>query len=95
MPDKLPPSEERMVRAVGAKQERMLRARDDKGPLWNQIAIFGMVGWSVAVPTLIGVAAGVWIDHRWPSHVSWTLMLLIAGLVIGCLSAWMKVKEDR
>jgi len=84
-----------MVRAVGTKQERMLRARGGKGPLWSQIAILGVVGWSVAMPTLIGVAAGMWIDYRWPSRFSWTLTLLLSGLLIGCVSAWMRVKEDR
>jgi len=95
MPDKLPPSAERMVREVGAKQERMLRARTGKGRLWSPIAIFGVVGWSVTMPTLIGVAAGVWIDRRWPGRISWTLTLLFAGLIIGCVSAWMRVKEDK
>ena len=47
-----------------------------------------MIGWSVTIPTLIGVALGIWIDRHEPSKYSWTLMLMLIGLVIGCLNAW-------
>ena len=94
-PEKLSPGAERMIRQVGAKQDRMVRARRDKNGGWSGIAILGVVGWSIAVPTLAGVALGVWIDHHWPSRFSWTLMLLVGGLVFGCVSAWMRVKGDQ
>lgn len=92
---KLPQSAERMIREVGSKQERMVRARKEKETIWSAIGIMGMVGWSVAVPTLIGVATGVWMDRRWPERFSWTLTLLIVGLVIGCVHAWLRVKGDQ
>ena len=92
---KLSPSAERMIREVASKQERMVRARGQKDAIWSSIAILGVVGWSVSVPTLIGVAVGLWIDHHWPSRFSWTLMLLLAGLVIGCAHAWLRVKGDQ
>ena len=56
----------------------------------------GLIGWSVTVPTLIGAALGIWVDKHYPSTYSWTLMLLLAGLVIGCFNAWHWVaKEDK
>jgi ATP synthase protein I len=74
---------------IGQKEIRKLRARHHKNRgIWFGLGTFGMVGWSVAIPTLIGVALGIWIDGRWPSRFSWTLMLLLVGLLIGCLSAW-------
>ena len=79
----------------GAEQDRMVRARRHKNGSWSAITIFGVVGWSVAVPTLAGVALGVWIDQHWPSRFSWTLMLLVGGLVFGCVSAWRRVKGDQ
>jgi len=81
-----------MIRQVGAQQDRMVRARHTKNGTWSAIAILGVIGWSVAVPTLAGVAIGLWIDRNWPSRFSWTLMLLVGGLVFGCLSAWLRVK---
>jgi len=91
----LPPGAERMIREIGAQQDRMTRARKRKNGSWTSIAILGVVGWSVAVPTLAGVAVGLWIDHRWPSRFSWTLMLLVGGLVLGCVSAWFRVQGDQ
>jgi len=92
-PSKLSPSAERMIRVVASHQQRSARAR--KQWSWNSISILGVVGWSVAVPTLIGVAAGMWIDHHWPSRFSWSLMLLVGGLFVGCLHAWLRVKGDQ
>ena len=101
MPDsfenpKLPRSAENMIRQVAAREARMLRKRESRNHgLWSSLGMLGVVGWSVAVPMLIGIALGVWIDRRWPGRFSWTLMLLIAGLALGCASAWMKIKHEQ
>lgn len=85
-----------LERRVSAKQDRKIKARKEgEYSAWFGLGMFGLVGWSVAVPTLIGVAIGLWIDSRWPSRFSWTLMLLFAGLVIGCLNAWWWVQRER
>ena len=57
-----------MLRDVAAKQERMLRARSERKNNWRAIAILGVIGWSVVVPTLVGVAAGIWLDRRYPCN---------------------------
>ena len=57
--------------------------------------MFGIIGWSVAVPTVACIALGVWIDTRWPSPYSWTLMLLFVGIVLGCVNAWYWVTRER
>ena len=56
--------------------------------------MFGMVGWSVTVPTLLGLGLGVWIDSRYGGQYSWTLMLMILGLVTGLLNAWYWVQRE-
>ena len=50
----------------------------------------------MAVPTLGGAALGVWLDNRHAGQHSWTLALLVAGLVLGCFNArhWVR-KEER
>ena len=92
---RLSPGAERMIRQVGVEQDRMMRARTRKNGSWTGVALLGVVGWSVALPTLAGIAIGLWIDSRWPSRFSWTLMLLVGGLVFGCISAWLRVKGDQ
>lgn len=68
--------------------KRRRKAERDKQRPFSGLSVFGVVGWSVAVPTLIGIAIGVWIDTNWPSQYSWTLMCLFAGVALGCLNAW-------
>jgi len=84
------------AKTIGNKEQRRLKARADKDrTFWIGFSMFGLVGWSVAVPTLICTAIGVWIDERAQSGYSWTLMLLLAGLVIGCFNAWYWVEKTR
>jgi ATP synthase protein I len=84
-------------REVGAKAERKLRARRHATrTVWFGLGMMGLIGWSVVIPTLLGAALGIWLDKRHPGSYSWTLMLLVIGLVIGCLNAWYWVaKEDK
>jgi ATP synthase protein I len=81
---------------VSEKTARKLREknRGEKGPGLG-LGMFGAVGWTIAVPTLVGIAAGVWIDRRWPSEFSWTLMLLAGGLIVGCLIAFAWVRGEQ
>jgi len=44
---------------------------------------------------LLGILLGLWIDGRYPSHYSWTLMLLVSGLMAGCLNAWHWIDEEN
>jgi ATP synthase protein I len=80
---------------VGSRETRKIKARRDKDRgVWFGLGMFGLVGWSVAVPTLIGVAVGVWIDRTWPGRYSWTLMGLVLGVIVGCINAWYWVKRE-
>ena len=54
---------DRMIREVGEKQDRMLRARTAETGFWGSFQVLGMVGWSVTLPTLLGIALG---------RLSWT-----------------------
>jgi ATP synthase protein I len=84
-----------LIETVGTKENRKIRARqeEDRG-VWFGLGMFGLVGWAVAIPALIGIAVGIWIDKRWPSPYSWTLMLLVIGVMVGCLNAWYWVKRE-
>ena len=82
---------------VGVKAARKLKAqRRVTQTVWSGLGMMGMVGWSVAVPTLLGAALGLWLDEHYPGGHSWTLALLAIGLALGCFNAWHWVaKEDR
>ncbi len=83
-------------REVGAKAKRKLKAREPGQGVWFGLGMMGLIGWSVVLPTLLGAALGIWLDDRNPGGRSWTLMLLVGGLFLGCLNAWRWVtKEDK
>ena len=83
-------------RQVGAKETRKLKARR-KGieRVWFGFGMFGLIGWSVAVPTLLGAALGLWLDRHHPGKHSWTLALLVLGLTVGCMNAWHWVAREN
>ncbi len=82
---------------VGTKAERKLKAQHNPAPgVWFGLGMMGLIGWSVTVPTLLGATLGLWIDKYHAGPRSWTLVLLMVGLAIGCFNAWHWVdKEDK
>ncbi len=80
---------------IATKEERKLLARRKRDrTVWFGLGMFGLVGWSVVVPALVGIAIGLWIDRRWPSPISWTLTLLIIGVALGCFNAWRWINRE-
>ena len=84
-----------MAEKVSKSAARRIAARQesDRG-IWFGMGLFGIIGWSVAVPTLIGIALGIWIDNKWPGDYSWTLMLMFLGLALGCMNAWRWLRQE-
>jgi len=82
---------------IGARTARKLKARRNPKPaVWFGLGMMGLIGWSVVVPTLLGAGLGLWLDKHYPGGHAWTLVLLMAGLTLGCLNAWHWVdKEDK
>lgn len=87
-------NEAELERTVGRKAERrQLARREGRHTVWFGFGMFGLVGWAVAVPTLAGVALGIWIDSRFPGGPSWSMTGLFAGVALGCLNAWWWVQR--
>jgi len=74
---------------------RKLKAQKSIQGIWFGFGMMGLVGWSIVIPTLLGIASGMWLDSRYPRTYSWTLTLLVVGLVIGCLNAWHWVDKEN
>jgi len=81
---------------IEVKVKRILKAQqNDKKSIWFGLGMMGIVGWTIAVPTLAGVALGIWLDKKYPESLSWTLSCLILGLVLGCLIAWHWILKEH
>jgi len=82
--------------AINRKAERKeeVQKRGNRRSVWFGVGMFGLIGWAVAVPTLIGIALGVWLDRVVPMNFPWTLALLLAGAMLGCLNAWWWINKE-
>ena len=91
------PGEKEFSQQVGDMAARKLKAQQQvTQTVWSGLGMMGLVGWSVAMPTVLGAALGLWLDKHYPGGHSWTLALLAVGLGLGCFNAWHWVaKEDR
>ena len=84
------------TRKIGSKAENKLYSRKDgASPIWFGLGMMGIIGWAVAIPILVGIGIGIWLDNRYGGKYSWTLTLMGAGLLLGCLNAWHWVKKEE
>jgi ATP synthase protein I len=57
--------------------------------------VLGTVGWSIALPATAGAWLGHRLDLRFETGVRFTLMFLVAGVMLGSVIAWRVVLEHR
>jgi ATP synthase protein I len=94
--DDLSRQEEELLRQITIKQRRRLHARRTQSEqIWFGLGAFGIIGWSVAVPTVLGILLGLWLDARFPGDFSWTVAILFAGSTLGCINAWYWMNRER
>ena len=55
----------------------------------------GKVALSVIAAPLGGYLLGLLMDQRWPGEMSWSLTLLLLGLIVGLIYLWLWMKRDR
>lgn len=81
---------------LGPKQARkLLRRKEGEQSIWFGLGMFGVIGWSVVLPGMIGLGLGYWIDRTWSGRVSWTLTLMVIGICLGSVNAWYWVQRQR
>jgi len=94
-PPEIPRRPDRLDEAVRVRRERRALAERDRGrPIGRDLALIGAIGWTIIVPTLLGIFIGRWLDRRVGSGLLWTLGLLFAGLTVGCALAWQRVNRS-
>jgi ATP synthase protein I len=76
-------------------QRKLNAIQNDKKSVWVGLGMMGIVGWTIAVPTLFGASLGMWLDKKYPVTFSWTLTLLILGLLAGCLISWHWILKEH
>jgi len=80
------------VRTREARRERWLR--EGERSIGQNLAMIGALGWTIVLPTLLGIFAGRWLDRHFDMGIFWTLGLLVAGLAVGCSFAWKRMHSE-
>jgi ATP synthase protein I len=76
------------------RARRELWQREGERSIGQNLAMIGALGWTIVVPTLLGIFAGRWLDRVFDSGIFWTLGLLVAGLALGCTLAWKRMHSE-
>lgn len=80
---------------IGSRARRKKAARDNPGPSpLRGVGTFGMIGWSIAIPTVGGAFLGLWLDRVAPQDFSWSIALILGGVVVGMMIAWGSVGDE-
>ncbi len=86
------PQEDPFVSEIRRQAERAGSSR--RPTFWRGVAAVGSVGWMVSLPAVAGALVGRWLDVKFASGIFWTLSLLVAGVFIGCATAWRHVQQE-
>jgi ATP synthase protein I len=90
-----PDHPERLDAAVRRCRERRDRwQREGERSIGQNLAMIGVLGWTIVTPTLAGIFAGRWLDRQFASGIFWTLGLLVLGLAAGCSLAWRRMHRE-
>jgi ATP synthase protein I len=80
---------------IGAMAAHKVKTRKIMQGVGFGLGMIGLVGWSAVVPTLLCSALGNWLDKHHPGKHLWTPALLVIGLAIGCLYAWLWIVKEH
>lgn len=73
------------------RERKEENARDTS--FWASVGTMGTVGWSVSLPTALGVLLGRWLDGRLGSGYVFMVFFLLVGVGAGCFIAWRMISE--
>jgi ATP synthase protein I len=76
------------------RERRASAQRESRRSIGQDLALIGVIGWTLVIPALLGILAGRALDRRFGSGVFWTLGLLVAGVVLGCALAWQRLNRS-
>lgn len=78
-----------MAEAAREATRRAEEGRADPEPsLGARLGQIGVLGWTIIVPILLGVALGRWLDHRLETGIFFSAPLVMLGAALGFWFAW-------
>ena len=88
-PSRSPDQPDRLERAAKQAADRDARAREEPEPsLGSRLGQIGILGWTIVLPTLAGLAVGRVLDRVFGTRVFFSAPLLMLGAAAGLWFAW-------
>ena len=81
--------------AVRRDSSRLRQREQGHRSFWQSLGVLGMVGWPIALGSVGGALAGRYLDYHFETGVRYTLMLMTAGVMLGCFTAWKTVTQKH
>jgi ATP synthase protein I len=85
--------EKKIKKKIQSDVEKKIKAKAEQDDIMFGLGVFGIIGWSISIPTLLGIFLGIYLDDTFSMGFSWTLTLLFVGVIVGCLNAWYWIKQ--
>lgn len=85
--------EEELLQEIKKQSKSKIKSKKEGSEIMFGIGLFGIVGWSIAIPTVLGIALGIYLDKKYSQNFSWTITLLFVGVIMGSFNAWRWIKE--
>lgn len=82
-------TDEIMAQAARQAAQRAEQGRENPEPsLGARLGQIGVLGWTIVVPTLLGLLAGHWLDRELGTGIFFSAPLLMLGAAAGSWFAW-------
>ena len=88
-----PQTEDKLANAARRSADRAKASLENPEPsLGSRLGQIGVLGWTIVVPTLLGLALGRWLDREFATGIFFSAPLIIIGAILGFWSAWKWMK---
>ena len=88
-----PQAQDKLANAARRSAERAKASLENPEPsLGARLGQIGVLGWTIVVPTLLGLALGRWMDREFATGIFFSAPLIIIGAILGFWSAWKWMK---
>jgi ATP synthase protein I len=94
-PSPPPPPERELEEGIARRRAQRDRWKSEgERPIALNLAMIGVLGWLIVLPTLAGIFAGQWLDRREGTGLTFTAAFLVVGLALGAGLAWQKMHRS-
>ena len=85
--------DQQLRRQIERQARRMRQAEKDRPTLLAQTAYLGTLGLLFVLPVVIGAYLGGWLDSLLPGYsVTWTVSLLVLGVIVGAFNVYLFIR---